>query len=65
MRVPVSWLRTHVPGLTADADELAVALLRAGLEVEQVHRVGHDVQGVVVGEVLDVQELTGYNSDTF
>ena len=61
MRVPVSWLRTHVPGLTADADELAVALLRAGLEVEQVHRVGHDVQGVVVGEVLDVQELTGYN----
>ena len=61
MRVPVSWLRTHVPGLTASADDLAEALLRAGLEVEQVHRVGHDVQGVVVGEVLDVDELTGYN----
>ena len=44
MRVPVSWLRTHVPGLTATADELAEALLRAGLEVEQVHRVGHDVE---------------------
>ena len=36
MRVPVSWLRTLVPGLTASADEIAAALVRAGLEVEQV-----------------------------
>ncbi len=60
MRVPVSWLRTLVPGLTAPATELATALVRAGLEVEQVHRVGHDVSGVVVGRVLDVQELDGF-----
>ena len=39
MRVPVSWLRALVPGLTASADEIAAALVRAGLEVEQVHRV--------------------------
>jgi phenylalanyl-tRNA synthetase beta chain len=60
MRVPVSWLRTLVPGLSAPADEIAAALVRAGLEVEQVHRVGHDVSGVVVGEVLDVEDLTGF-----
>jgi len=60
VRVPVSWLRSLVPGLTAPAEEIAEALVRAGLEVEQVHRVGHDVSGVVVGEVLDVEELTGF-----
>ncbi len=60
MRVPVSWLRTLVPGLTATADEVATALVRAGLEVEQVHRVGHDISSVVVGEVLDVEELTEF-----
>ena len=60
MRVPLSWLRTLVPGLTATADQVAAALVRAGLEVEQVHRVGHDVSSVVVGEVLDVEELTQF-----
>jgi len=56
----VSWLRTLVPGLTASADELAAALVRVGLEVEQVHRVGGDVSGVVTGVVLDVEELTEF-----
>jgi phenylalanyl-tRNA synthetase beta chain len=63
VRVPVSWLRTFVPGLTeevASADAIAAALLRAGLEVEQVLRVGGDVTGVVVGRVLDVEELTDF-----
>ncbi len=60
MRVPVSWLRALVPGLTASADEIAAALVRAGLEVEQVHRYGDDVSGVVTGEVLDVEELTEF-----
>jgi phenylalanyl-tRNA synthetase beta chain len=49
-----------VPGLTAPAEQVAEALVRAGLEVEQVHRYGHDVEGVVVGRVLDVEELTGH-----
>jgi len=53
-------LRTLVPGLTASADELAAALVRVGLEVEQVHRVGGDVSGVVTGVVLDVEELTEF-----
>lgn len=60
MRVPISWLRTLVPGLTASADEIAGALLRAGLEVEQVDRIGHDITGVVVGQVLDVEVLSEF-----
>ena len=60
MRVPLSWLRTFVPALTATTDEVAEALVRVGLEVEQVHRYGDDVSGVVVGRVLDVEELTGH-----
>jgi phenylalanyl-tRNA synthetase beta chain len=60
MRVPLSWLRSYVPGLTAPGDEVATALIRAGLEVEQVHRHGEDVTGVVVGRVLDVEELTEF-----
>jgi phenylalanyl-tRNA synthetase beta chain len=60
VRVPVSWLRTLLPDLTATADEIAEALVRAGLEVEQVARFGDDVQGVVVGTVLDIEELAGF-----
>ena len=60
MRVPVSWLRELVPGLAASADEIAAALVRAGLEVEQVLRPGRDVSGVVVGEVELVEELTDF-----
>lgn len=59
MRVPVSWLRVLLPDLTATADEIAAALLRVGFEVEHVHRVGHDVRGVVVGRVLDLELLSG------
>ena len=60
MRVPLSWLRAFVPELTASADEVATALIRAGLEVEQVHRYGDDITRVVVGRVLDVEELTEF-----
>ncbi len=60
MRVPLSWLRPMVAGLSATTDEIARALVRAGLEVEQVHHVGHDISGVVVGKVLDVEELPGH-----
>ena len=60
MRVPLSWLRVVVPELTAPAHEVAAALVRAGLEVEQVHRYGADVSNVVVGQVLEIEELTGH-----
>lgn len=60
MRVPLSWLRPMVPGLTATPDEIAHALIRAGLEVEQVHRVGYDLTSVVVGQVVDADDLSGF-----
>ncbi len=59
MRVPLSWLRTWAD-VPAAADEVAAALVRAGLEVEAVEPVGRDISGVVVGEVCSVEELTGF-----
>ncbi|HEU0132050.1 MAG TPA: phenylalanine--tRNA ligase subunit beta, partial [Mycobacteriales bacterium] len=60
MRVPLSWLREYAPGVTAPGREVATALIRAGLEVEHVDTVGGDVSGVVVGEVMEIEELTGF-----
>ncbi|MEV4258920.1 phenylalanine--tRNA ligase subunit beta, partial [Spirillospora sp. NPDC049652] len=62
MRAPLSWLREHVElpeGITGR--ELAARLIDAGLEVETVERAGADVVGpLVVGEVLTIEELTGF-----
>jgi phenylalanyl-tRNA synthetase beta chain len=59
MRVPLSWLREYAP-ITANGRDLATALIRAGFEVEHVEQVGGGVTGVVVGEVLSIEELTGF-----
>lgn len=64
MRVPLSWLREILPGLPAGpdaADVVAAALVRAGLEVEGVERLGADVSGVVTARVLSVEPLTGFS----
>ena len=59
MRVSQSWLADHVDRLPPDADEVAEAFVRVGLEVEDVHR-GPEVTGpLVVGRVTAVEELTG------
>ena len=61
MRVPLSWLLEYAavePG--TDAAEVARRLTAAGLEVESVEQVGYEVSGVVVAEVTDVEELTGF-----
>ena len=63
MRVPVSWLLEHVElpaenGLTADA--VAEALIRVGLEVEDVAPVPATTGPLVVGRVAAVEELTGF-----
>lgn len=60
MRVPLSWLADLLPGLTAPPEQIAAAMVRAGLEVEQVERHGDEIRGVVVGCVVDVEELTGH-----
>lgn len=62
MRVPLSWLREYVD-LPADQTgrDVANRLVAAGLEVETVDALGADLVGpLVVGEVLAIEELTGF-----
>ncbi|MGI5329927.1 phenylalanine--tRNA ligase subunit beta [Actinomadura nitritigenes] len=62
MRAPLSWVREHVElpaGVTGR--DLAAKLIAAGLEVETVEQAGSDISGtLVVGEVLEFEELTGF-----
>jgi phenylalanyl-tRNA synthetase beta chain len=61
MKVPLSWLREYAPVDPAtDPGEVARRLTAAGLEVESVESVGHDVRGVVIAEVLSIEELPGF-----
>src|SRR5256884_9779039 len=60
MRVPLSWLREYVSlAEPADTTEISRRRTAAGLEVESVESVGHDIRGVVVAQVLSIEELTG------
>jgi len=60
MRVPLSWLREYTR-LTepVDVTEVARRFTAAGLEVESLESVGYDIRGVVVAQVLSIEELTG------
>jgi phenylalanyl-tRNA synthetase beta chain len=65
VRIPVSWLRDHV-ALPEGADapsvaQIADAFVRAGLEVEEVHPLGPVSGPLVVGRVLEIEELTGFS----
>jgi phenylalanyl-tRNA synthetase beta chain len=61
MRVPLSWLLEYAPvGPGTDAAEVARRLTAAGLEVESIAQVGHDARGIVVAEVTEIEELTGF-----
>jgi phenylalanyl-tRNA synthetase beta chain len=61
MRVPVSWLREYAPiPEPYDALEVGRRLTQAGLEVEAVERVGHDVHGVITAQVITIEELAGF-----
>ncbi|MEV4489230.1 phenylalanine--tRNA ligase subunit beta [Micromonospora coxensis] len=62
MRVSVSWLREYVD-LPADlpTGDLEQALVDLGIEVDSIVDLRATVTGaLVVGEVLDVEELTGF-----
>ena len=61
MRVSLNWV-LEVAGVDAGTDpaEVARRLTAAGLEVESVEQVGHDISGVVVAEVTEIEELTGF-----
>jgi phenylalanyl-tRNA synthetase beta chain len=60
MRVPLSWLREYakLPD-PVDVTEVARRFTAAGLEVESLESVGHDIRGVVIAQVLSIEELTG------
>jgi phenylalanyl-tRNA synthetase beta chain len=60
MRVPLSWLREYarLPE-PVDATEVARRLTAAGLEVESLESVGHDIRGVVIAQVMSIEELAG------
>jgi phenylalanyl-tRNA synthetase beta chain len=60
MRVPLSWLREYAPlPDPVDAIDVSRRLTAAGLEVESLESVGQDIRGVVVAEVLSIEELSG------
>jgi phenylalanyl-tRNA synthetase beta chain len=58
MRVPLSWLREYAPlPEPVDVTEVSRRLTAAGLEVESVESAGHDIRGVLVAQVLSIEEL--------
>ncbi|MET7331320.1 phenylalanine--tRNA ligase subunit beta [Nonomuraea sp. NPDC005650] len=60
MKVPLSWLREYVDLPAVTAHEVADKLTAAGLKLEAISSHGHDVKNVVVGEVLTIEELSGF-----
>ena len=62
MRVPVSWLREYVDlPLDLELSDLEKALVRVGLEVEEIHDLRASVAGpLLVGRVRSIEELTGF-----
>ncbi|SES96505.1 phenylalanine--tRNA ligase subunit beta [Geodermatophilus poikilotrophus] len=61
MRVPIGWLAEHVdvPAGTP-VEDLDTAFVRLGLEVEEVHRPAEVTGPLVVGRVLEIEDLTGF-----
>jgi phenylalanyl-tRNA synthetase beta chain len=53
MRVPLSWLTQHVD-VNVSATALADRLTFAGVEIDNVDRVGEDLAGIVTARVLEV-----------
>jgi len=54
MKVPVSWLREFV-AFEVSPKDLAERLTLAGIEVERIEELGHELAGVVVGEIVAVE----------
>jgi phenylalanyl-tRNA synthetase beta chain len=65
VRVPVSWLteRLELPAYddgVSLADRFAEAFTRVGIEVEEVTALGDVIGPLVVGRVVEIEELTGF-----
>lgn len=53
MRVPLGWLADYVD-LDGDPIDIADKLTAAGMKVERIERPGDGIDGIVVGEVLEI-----------
>ena len=62
MRIPLSWIREYASiSDTITAEEIALALVGVGFEVEGIEYQGKDISGpVVVGRVLKIEEITEF-----
>ena len=62
MRVPLTWLREYVDLPSGESGrDVADRLVALGLEVETVEQLGADLKGpLVVGQVLEIEELEGF-----
>lgn len=61
MRVPVSWLTEHLDvGESVGPQDLVDAFVRIGIEVEDVRPLGDLAGPVVVGRVVEIEELAGF-----
>ena len=52
MKISLNWLAEYVE-LPASVDELAAKLTHAGLEIEGIERLGEDLGGVVVAQIIE------------
>src|SRR5688572_2233677 len=61
MRVPIGWLAEYVdvPAGTS-VEDLDTAFVRLGLEVEEIHRPEEITGPLVIGKVLEIEELIGF-----
>jgi phenylalanyl-tRNA synthetase beta chain len=61
VRVPIGWLAEHVDlPVGTTVEDLDTAFVRLGLEVEEIHRTPQITGPLVVGRVLEIEELAGF-----
>lgn len=61
MKLPISWLNEYVSTAGITPEELSDKLLSIGFEVEEIDYTGENVKNVVVGKVLAIDKLEGYD----
>ncbi len=56
MKLPIGWLNDYVSTEELTPEELADKLLSVGFEVEEIIRLGADIDRVVAGKILDIKK---------
>ncbi|MFD1050867.1 hypothetical protein ACFQ1S_37715, partial [Kibdelosporangium lantanae] len=61
MRIPLSWLKSHVDlPETLTPEQIGDTLVSLGFEVEELHRLDNVTGPLVVGRVVRIEELTEF-----